>query len=245
MTTDFTPDQAEENLGSLIDEPVPNSGRGTVPVVGVGASEAARSHVQRLLHGVPQQSGLAFVVLRHDPPNVQPLQEPDRWPEALKQATGMRVVDVQQTVRLEPDTVYLVPPERGARALDGALLLTDKEPEHGRMVIDLFLRSMADTHGSHSAAVLLSAAGGDGAIGLKRVKERGGLTVAQDPDEAVQDALPRAAIATGMVDWVLPVEQISPRLLAYFQLEPQLQLPPEQGAQLQGTTRTVSDFDAA
>lgn len=244
MTTDFTPDQAEENLGNLIDDAAPQRGLGHVPVVGIGASDAARTHVEKLLHAVPERSGLAFVVVRHDTPEAQPAGGADGWLAALKQATSLHVVDVQQTTHLEPDTVYLVPPQRGARAMDGALLLTDNEPEHGRMVIDLFLRSMADTHGAHSAAVLLAAAGGDGAIGVKRVKERGGLTVAQDPDEAVQDSLPRAAIATGMVDWVLPVEQISPRLLAYFQLEPQLQLPPEQGAQIREVARAVSELEA-
>lgn len=240
MTTDFTPDEAEEQLGNRMDNGIPAHGYGAVPLIGIGASASALPQVQALLSGMPPANGLAFVVLRHDLPQ----QDDGEWPQRLTEATGMRVVPMEGSVRIEPDTVYVVPPLRGARALDGSLLLTDGEPEHGRMVIDLFLRSMADTHGPHSAAVVFSGGGSDGAIGIKRVKERGGLTVAQDPDEAVHDAMPRAAIGTGMVDWVLPAREMPTRLLSYFRLEPQLKLPREDGAQLSEVTRPVSDEDA-
>lgn len=239
MTTDFTPDEAEERLGSRLDDGVPTHGYRSVPLIGIGASASALPQVQALLRGMPQANGLAFVVLRHDPP----AQEEGQWAERLGEATGMRVVPLQGSVRIEPDTVYLIPSQRGARALGGTLLLTDGEPEHGRMVIDLFLRSMADTHGSHAAAVVFSGAGADGAIGIKRVKERGGLTVAQDPDEAMHEAMPRAAIGTGMVDWVLPAREMPHRLLSYFRLEPQLKLPREDGAQLSEVARAAPDED--
>lgn len=240
MTTDFTPDEAEEQLGSRLDNAVPTHGYQSVPLVGIGASGSALPQVQALLNGMPPASGLAFVVLRHDATT----EEDGAWPEQLGGGNGLRVVHMQGSERVRPDTVYLVPPRRGARALDGSLLLTDGEPEHGRMVIDLFLRSLADTHGPHAAAVVLSGPGADGAIGVKRIKERGGLTVAQDPDEAVHDAMPRAAIGTGMVDWVLPAREMPLRLLAYFRLEPQLQLPREDGAQLAEVTRVILDEDA-
>ncbi|HEX7887967.1 MAG TPA: CheR family methyltransferase [Ramlibacter sp.] len=239
MTTDYTPDEAEEQLGARLDDAVPTHGYHSVPVVGIGASESALPQLQSLLNGVPEQSGVAFVVLRHD----LPATSQDEWAQRIGEMTRLKVVPVENSVRIEKDTVYLVPRERGARALDGSLLLTDGELQHGRMVIDLFLRSMADTHGAHAAAVVLSGQGADGAIGVKRVKERGGLTVAQDPDEAVFDAMPRAAIGTGMVDWVLPVRDMPQRLLAYFRLEPQLQLPPEEGPLLQEVTRP-QDADA-
>ncbi len=90
-------------------------------------------------------------------------------------------------------------------------------PERGkRLSVDVFFRTLADTHGPHAAAIVLSGADGDGAIGLKRIKERGGLTVAQDPDEAEHDSMPRSAIETGMVDWVLKVEDMPERLLEYY-----------------------------
>ena len=90
---------------------------------------------------------------------------------------------------------------------------------------------MADTHGPHSAAIVLSGADGDGAIGIKRIKERGGLTIAQDPDEAEHAGMPRAAIATGMVDWVLQVGAMPARLVKYHELATRLKLPPEIGPQ--------------
>ncbi|HET8748174.1 MAG TPA: chemotaxis protein CheB, partial [Ramlibacter sp.] len=243
MTTDFTPDQAEEQLGNQIDDPIPSHGHGTMPVVGIGASESALPQLQMLLQGVPQHSGMAFVVLRHDPPGTG-TEAAAEWAGRVGESIPLRVVPVERSVRLEGNTVYIVPPARGARALDGGLVLTDGEPEHGRMVIDLFLRSMADTHGSLAAAVVLSGPGADGAIGIKRVKERGGLTVAQDPDEAALDAMPRAAIGTGMIDWVLPAREMPQRLVSYFQLQPALQLPREEGAQLQEVTRGGREEDA-
>ena len=240
MTNEFSPDHAEEQLGSQMDAAVPSHGYQALPVVGIGASGSALPQVQALLQGMPADNGMAFVVLRHDPPGAAA----DDWQASIAAATGMAVVPLEASRRIEPGTVYLVPPGRGARAMDGALLPTDGEAEHGRMVIDLFLRSMADTHGSHAAAIVLSGPGADGAIGVKRIKERGGLTVAQDPDEADLDAMPRAAIGTGMVDWILPAADIPQRLLAYFQLEQQLQLPSEDGAQLLDVTRAVPDGEA-
>ena len=97
--------------------------------------------------------------------------------------------------------------------------------------MDLFFRTLADTTGAHCAAIVLSGADGDGAIGIKRIKERGGLTIAQDPDEAEQDSMPRATIATNMVDWVLPAAEIPARLCRYWSTEKRLRLPAEEGPQ--------------
>src|SRR6185436_19387850 len=91
---------------------------------------------------------------------------------------------------------------------NGQLQVTDLQTDRGRRVtVDLFFRTLADTYGPHAAAISLSGADGDGAVGIKRVKERGGLTIAQNPDEADHSGMPRAAIATGMIDWVLPVAE--------------------------------------
>ena len=99
----------------------------------------------------------------------------------------------------------------------------------GALAVDLFFRTLADTHGPHAAAIVLSGADGDGAIGIKRIKERGGLTIAQDPDEAEHREMPSTAIATGMVDWVLPVgRDAGARSKAYRRLDGQLKLPPEE-----------------
>jgi len=114
-----------------------------------------------------------------------------------------------------------------------------------RVAVDLFFRTLADSHGAHSAAIVLSGADGDGAIGIKRIKERGGLTIAQDPDEAEHSSTPRSAIATGIVDWVSKVAQMPGRLLEYRQNERRLKLPPEEGPQPAQTTRPAADEDEA
>ena len=99
------------------------------------------------------------------------------------------------------------------------------------MAVDLFFRSLADTHGSHATAVVLSGADGDGANGIKPIKERGGLTIVRDPEEAEHDSMPRTAMATGMVDWVLRVADMPARVRQYQESETLLRLPAEEGPQ--------------
>ena len=117
----------------------------------------------------------------------------------------MRVVQVSEAVEVEPNCVYVIPPGKNLLMADGQLVLNDLRHENGkRSAVDIFFRTLAETHGPRSVAIVLSGADGDGAIGMKRIKENGGLTVAQEPGEAEHDGMPRSAIATGMVDWVLP-----------------------------------------
>ena len=123
-------------------------------------------------------------------------------------------------------------PGKTLSSANGHLTCSDLSPERGRRVaVDLFFRTLADTHGPNAAAIVLSGADGDGAIGIKRVKERGGLTIAQDPGEAEHSGMPRTAIATGMVDWVLPVADMPSRLASYTRVLRRLKLPPEDGPQ--------------
>ena len=109
------------------------------------------------------------------------------------------------------------------------------------MAVDLFFRTLADTHGARAAAIVLSGADGDGAIGIKRIKERGGLTIAQDPDEAEHAGMPRAAIATGMIDWVLRAAEMPARVGRYHELLGRLKLPPEVGPQPVQTEAVAAD----
>lgn len=244
MTSDLSPDHSEEHLGNQLHEAVPRQGHGTVPVVGIGAAAGQGDVLGKLLAAIPEDSGLSFAVVQHGRGDGDGGNGQEGWSETLAMRTRLKVVHVERSHRIEPNTVYVVPPARGARAIDGSLVLTDDESEHGRMVVDLFLRSLADTHGTQSAAVVLSGHGADGSVGIKRIKERGGLTVAQDPEEAAQEAMPRAAIGTGMVDWVLPLQEIPGRLLAYFSLAPQIKLPSEDGPQLGEIARPSAEDEA-
>jgi two-component system CheB/CheR fusion protein len=108
----------------------------------------------------------------------------------------------------------VIPPRKHLLMADGHLLLTVLPHEYGkRSAVDIFFCTLAETHGSRSIAIVLSGADGDGAMGIKRIKEVGGITIAQKPKEAQHEGMPRSAIETGMVDWVLPVAEMPRRLL--------------------------------
>ncbi|VTU41229.1 Autoinducer 2 sensor kinase/phosphatase LuxQ [Variovorax sp. PBS-H4] len=224
---DLTPDHFEEEHSELIDNAVPTRGYALTPLVGLGGSAGAIQALQAFLETVPPESGLAFVVVLH-----LAAERESILAEILQRATPMQVVQVQKTSKVVPNTVYVIPPGKAIRSANGYLRLAELESQAGRrMAVDYFFRALADTHGPHSAAIVLSGGDGDGAIGIKRIKERGGLTIAQDPNEAQHGSMPDAAIATGMVDWVLPVAHMADRLLDYYNIEKRLRLPPEEGAQ--------------
>jgi two-component system CheB/CheR fusion protein len=206
------------------DDVVPSYGYGKVPVVGLGGSAGSIEALQAFFKTMPPQGGLAFVVVIHLSPDHQ-----SSLTELLQRCTRMPVVRVEDTLRVEAGTVYVIPPGKVLQ-LDKGRLKLEPVPESRvrHATVDIFFRTLADSHGPHAAAVVLSGLDGDGSIGIKRIKERGGLTVVQDPDEAQHPSMPRNAIDTGMVDWVLPVRDMPNRLLSYFRLEAAVELPPEE-----------------
>ena len=223
MTESMRPDEAEQVLAERIDDMVPSHGYQQVPVVALGGSAGSIEALQAFFSALPPTSGVAFVVVIHLPAGGQSMLA-----ELIQRCTRMPVEKVGGVTPIEPGKIYVLPPGQTGRTYDGTLMPHELPPERGTNVaVDIFFRTLGDTHGPHAAAVVLSGADGDGAVGLKRVKERGGLTVAQDPDEALQASMPRAAIGTGMVDWVLPVAEMPARLLSYFRIEADLVLPPE------------------
>ena len=198
-----------------------------LPMVGLGGSAGGIPALQAFFRAMPPDSGLVFVVILH-----LSSEHESTLAQVLQTATAMSVVQVNTSEKVKPNCVYVIPPGKQLAAADGRLELAELPSERGRRVaVDLFFRTLADTHGPHSSAIVLSGADGDGAIGIKRVKERGGLTIVQDPDEAEHPGMPRAAIATGMVDWVLQVAAMPERLIKYHELAKRLKLPPEDGPQ--------------
>ena len=185
---------------------------------------------------------MVFVVILH----LSPTHE-STMADYLGRVTTMPVVQAQNGQSAEPNHVYVIPPGKHLTTLNGHFRLVELRSEKGkRVAVDLFFRSLADTHGPHAAAVVLSGADGDGALGIKRIKERGGLTIAQDPEEAEHAEMPRASINTGMVDWVLAVSEMPKRLLVYRDNECALKLPPEEGPPPAPTPRTaVNDGEVA
>lgn len=223
------PDHVEEDLGDALDNVVPTRGYQMRPVVGLGGSAGGFAALREFFRGMPADTGMAFVVVLHLSPD-----HDSSLAELLQRETAMKVTRVEGTEALEADRVYVIPPRKGLKAIDGYLRLFDLPSDRTRHVaVDHFFRTLADTHGPHAAAVVLSGSDGDGAIGIKRIKERGGLTIAQDPGEAEFTGMPRTAIATGMVDWVLPVAQMPERLAEYMRQEGRVRLPPEEYPQSQ------------
>ena len=221
------PDFIEQDSPDTIDNVIPTRGYEMTPMVALGGSAGSIAALQEFFRAMPTDSGMVFVVIVHLAPGFE-----STLPELLGRSTPMPVLKAQDRVRVQPNAIYVIPPGKELVTVDGHLRLTDLQVERGRrVVVDLFFRSLADTHGPHAAAIVLSGADGDGALGIKRIKERGGLTIAQDPDESEHPGMPRAAIDTGMVDWILQVRDIPTRLLAYVEQERKLRLPPEEGPQ--------------
>jgi len=200
-------------------------GDGMLPVVGLGGSAGGIAALQEFFAAMPVDSGMAFVVVLH----LSPTHE-STLAEMFQRWTAMPVIAATDGVAVEQNRVYVIPPGKFLASANGHLRLTEAEAHPGkRVAVDYFFRTLAETHGAQSLAVVLSGAGGDGALGLKRIKELGGLTIAQDPDEAQHPDMPRSAIATGVVDWVLGVKEMPARLLAYVKQRGQLKLPGEAG----------------
>jgi two-component system CheB/CheR fusion protein len=198
---------------------------GPIRVVALGGSAGSIPALCRFFTAMPATSGMAFVVILHLAP-----EHESSLAEVLQRATSMPVEQAHQGQRVLPDHVYVIPPGKNLSFMDSHLRLTDLQREHGRhLTVDLFFRSLADTHGPHSVAIVLSGGDGDGALGIKRIKERGGLTIAQDPNEAEHPGMPLAAIGTRRVDWVLNASHMPARLLRYQAHERRVQLPPESG----------------
>ncbi len=222
------PDVVEQETDGQMDDIVPTRGYRLTPTVGLGGSAGSIQALGTFFDTMPADSGFVFVVVLHLSP-----EHESTLAELLARRTAMPVVQAEDGMNVEANHVYVIPPGKHLLPVDGHLKLAPLEPAPGkRMAVDVFFRTLADTHGAHAAAVVLSGADGDGAVGLKRIKERGGLTVAQDPDEAEHEGMPRAAVATGMVDWVLKAGAIPPRLCEYFAREKRLHLPSEEPREL-------------
>ncbi|MCQ4296846.1 PAS domain-containing protein [Pseudomonas stutzeri] len=179
------------------------------PVIGIGASAGGLKALMTLFEHMPRDCGMAFVVIMHLSPKHESNAD-----KILQNVTKMPVLQVTQPVPIERNHVYVIPPALDLLMNDGYLRLVKPERERGAQVaIDLFFRTLADVHHTHAVGVVLSGSGSDGSVGLSRIKEQGGVTLAQTPADAEYDSMPRSAIDTGMVDIVLPVAEMPQRLV--------------------------------
>lgn len=198
--------------------PHARAGRGGVsfPIVGIGTSAGGLEALEQFLAHVPAASGLAFVIVQHLDPTHKGI-----LPELLQRATAMKVVQVKDRMRVKPNCVYVIPPNKDMSILHGTLhLLAPVAPRGLRLPIDFFLRSLAQDRQEHSIGVILSGMGSDGTLGLRAIKERAGLGLAQDPATAKFDAMPRSVVDAGLADIIAPVDELPGKIVAYRQRTP-------------------------
>ncbi len=179
-------------------------------IVGIGASAGGLEALQQFFSAVPDNSGLAFVVIQHLSPDYKSLMA-----EILGKYTSMMVLQAENGMEVEPNIVYLIPPKKNMTIKNGRLLLTDYV--HGAInhPIDTFLASLAEERKAHALCVILSGTGSDGTSGIKSIKEHDGLVLVQDPASAKFDGMPRSAINTGLADFVLPPRELAEEILNF------------------------------
>ena len=192
----------------LSEAPIPHVDE--VPILGLGASAGGLEALETFLRGVPEASGLAFVVVQHLDPTHEALLG-----ELLQRKTRLPVVEVRDHTRVERDHVYVIPPNRDMTVLHGVLhLFVPASPRGLRLPIDLFLRTLAEDRRERSVAIILSGMGTDGTLGVRAIKEAAGLVLVQTPSDAKFDGMPQSAIDTGLVDVVAPAIELCGRTLS-------------------------------
>jgi two-component system CheB/CheR fusion protein len=215
----------DDNERKILEFPPPAPGfiPSTLPfaVVGIGASAGGIEALGRFFEAMPAENGMAFVVVLHLSPKHESSLD-----KILRAKTRMPVRQVSETMPIEPGHVYLISPTLDLLMNDGMLQVVSAARPRGRHVaIDLFFRTLAEVHRERAVGIILSGAGSDGAVGIARIKEMGGLTLVQSLDDAEYDSMPRSALERGTVDLVLPVVEMPQKLLELTRNARLLQLP--------------------
>ena len=180
-------------------------------IVGIGASAGGLEAFQTFFRHMDSSQNMAFVLISHLSPDHESMLS-----ELLGRETQMPVLQVQEPVEVERDHVYVIPPNADLTISEGVLHLSEPVQTRGhRVPIDVFFRSLAEDQGENAVCIVLSGTGSDGTLGLKAIKEYGGLAIAQDSGSAKYDSMPRSAAHTGLVDYILPVEEIPAKLVEY------------------------------
>lgn len=191
-------------------------------LVGIGASAGGIGALLRFFEAMPADSGLAFAILLHTTPD-----HDSRLAEVLQVKTVMPVTNVAEAERIEPNRVYCLPPDSHVSLVGGHIRPMKPDVEgNGHAPIDIFFRTLAHAYRDKAIAVVLSGAGADGSLGLGRVREEGGVSIVQDPSEAEHGTMPRSAIETGYVDFILPVARMAEKLISLKDNAKRITLPP-------------------
>ncbi len=207
-------------------------------IVGMGASAGGITAFKQFFERVPADSGMAYVVILHLSPD-----HDSRLAEVLQASASIPVSQVSESVRVEPNHVYVIPPNKSLAMDDGHLALSEITGyEERRAPVDIFFRTLATEHTTRAVAVILSGTGPNGSMGVKRVKEMGGIILVQDPREAEYSDMPRNSIATGLVDYVLPVAEIPAKIIAYQRNLKEVSIPVEEPERAEADEQALRDI---
>ncbi len=202
-----------ENTARSVPESMPPQAPGVFHgfVVGIGASAGGLDALERLFHGLPSDTGAAFVVVQHLSPDHKSMMD-----NLLARYTAMPVRVAEHDMPLAANAVFLIPPAKCMRLLGDRLLLSPKA-EHGlSLPIDIFFNSMAEQCADRGIAVVLSGTGSDGSRGVPAVNAAGGFVFVQEPANAKFDGMPRSAVGTGLADVVAPAEELAAALTEHL-----------------------------
>ncbi|MGZ4969644.1 MAG: chemotaxis protein CheB [Methylobacter sp.] len=184
-----------------------------LPIIGIGASAGGLEALEQFFRHMPDNTGAAFVVIQHLDPNHKGM-----LPELLQRTTEMTVMEAQNRMKIKPDCVYVNPPNKELSILQGRLYLLDPVAPRGlRLPIDTFFCSLAEDRRAQSVGILLSGMGSDGTAGLRAIKEKFGLVMVQDPEEAKYSSMPRSVIDAKLADIVGTAAELPGHLIDYLQ----------------------------
>jgi len=196
---------------------------GLFPVVGIGASAGGLEALEQLLVNVPENSGMAYVVVQHLDPTHKGM-----LPELLQRISKIDVIQVKNGMAVIPNCVYVIPPNKTMSISKGVLHLFKPVEERGqRLPIDYFLRSLAIDRKDLGIGIILSGMGSDGSLGLRAIKERNGIVMVQDPADAKFNSMPRNAINSTLVDIVAPANELPLRLIEFQMHTPVIRSEPD------------------
>lgn len=179
--------------------------------VGIGASAGGLEALREFFNNMPDESGMAFVVVQHLSPDYKSLMD-----ELLSRHTKMRIHVAEDQMPVQPNRIYLIPPKKEMTIFHDRLYLSEQNPSNGlNLPINVFFRSLAEDKGKNAIGIILSGTGSDGTLGIRAIKEAHGMVMVQDDRSAKFDGMPRSSIATGLVDYVLHVDKMPEELIKY------------------------------
>ncbi|MBU2651404.1 MAG: PAS domain-containing protein [Bacteroidetes bacterium] len=181
--------------------------------VGIGASAGGLEAIEVFFKNMPVDSGLSFVIIQHLSPDYKSLMR-----ELISRFTTMPIQTAEDGIDISPNHIYLIPPKKNMTVFGSRLFLSDQDPGRSlNLPIDIFFRSLAQDFGKNAIGIVLSGTGSDGALGIRSIKEHGGIVMVQDNQTAKFDGMPKSSIATGMVDFILSPEEMPDTLMHYIQ----------------------------